>query len=264
VTGLTESLTVPRHGVDADADAYADFRKAGVIVFDQLWPAARIAELLATLETLHPDYVGKVARRPDDRFEVGDGRFISPLTFAPPFDCADILLHPTLVRFFSRALGPKFVFEAIGVISALPGAAAQTLHSDGAWLFGEVGLDRILPAFAMTVVIPLVAMDAVSGMTALWPGSHLHDRDVDTDPYEAPEIATGSCAAWDFRLRHRGLANNGTQARPLLYVTVCRPFWIDHKNFEPGVNAKLLASRSAVAKLPEADRKRFMRARFVD
>jgi ectoine hydroxylase-related dioxygenase (phytanoyl-CoA dioxygenase family) len=104
----------------------------------------------------------------------------------------------------------------------------------------------------------------VSGRTAFWPGSHLHRDDVDLTRFEAPVLDVGSCAIWDFRLRHRGMANKGDKARPLLYLTVCRPFWIDHQNFVPGINAKLLASRAAVDRLQEVDRKRFMRATFVD
>jgi ectoine hydroxylase-related dioxygenase (phytanoyl-CoA dioxygenase family) len=184
--------------------------------------------------------------------------------FASPFDCVDVFLHPTLVEFYTRTLGPKFVFEAIGVLSSLPGAEDQHLHSDGSELFNEVGIDRLLPNVALTVVIPLVRMDAVSGMTAFWPGSHLHRDDVDRTQFVAPELDPGSCAIWDFRLRHRGLANKGDRARLSLYLTVCRPFWIDHQNFEPGVNAKLLASRAALDRLSEQDRKRFARARLVE
>ncbi|KAJ1622573.1 hypothetical protein T492DRAFT_885058 [Pavlovales sp. CCMP2436] len=36
---------------------------------------------------------------------------------------------------------------------------------------------------------------------------------------------------FDYRLRHRGLANHSSQPRPLLYLTYAKPFFADATNF---------------------------------
>ena len=39
------------------------------------------------------------------------------------------------------------------------------------------------------------------------------------------------CILFDFRLKHRGLANNSKKPRPLMYITYCIPSWKDGMNF---------------------------------
>ena len=46
-----------------------------------------------------------------------------------------------------------------------------------------------------------------------------------------PVVREGSCMLWDFRLLHGGTPNRGTLPRPLLYLTYCRPWFLEHLNF---------------------------------
>jgi hypothetical protein len=245
------------------AEALQVLRRDGVVVLDGLWPPARLEQLRQALARRHPEYFELRKGWPYDGYEVGKLRFTCPLVFAPPFDCADVLLHPALSELFIGALGESYVFEAMGVICALPGATLQHIHNDGGQLFPETGVDSVLPPVALTFSVPLLPQDALSGMTAFWPGSHRSGDRVDEDASVAPEVPLGSCVLWDFRIYHRGLPNLGPQARPLLYVTVCRSFWIDDRNFRPDRGVKLLASGAAVERLEDATRKRFVRARLV-
>jgi len=265
VGGMSKSQEAQTSAFRFECSAYdaaiAAFRRNGVIIIEGIFSRERIRELLDHLRRDYPSYIG--AGKPNDSFIVGGGRFTAPLCFTPPFDCADIIAHPVLSALLSSILTDTFVFEAVGIISSLPGAVDQHMHRDGGMLFAETGVDRIIPPSAVTVVVPLVDMDEVNGTTAFWPGSHRSNEPDDNAPFVAPSITTGSLALWDFRLFHRGLANCGRSARPLLYVTACRPFWIDHDNFKPGKNAKLLACQPALDRLDEQTRARFVRAELL-
>src|SRR5262249_2871394 len=64
---------------------------------------------------------------------------------------------------------------------SLPSALAQHRHSEGGDLFPLAGIDKLLPAAAITVGIPLLEMNEVHGTTAVWLGTH---RDVSrSNPY---------------------------------------------------------------------------------
>lgn len=236
----------------------ADFRRDGYIVIPGVFDPDRIAILHEALRRDYPGHMG--VGELDDFVDVGDRRIFAPVRFAAPFDCADIAAQPLLTGLLAAILGHDFVFEAMGVITSRPGAADQHIHRDGGLLFPEIALDRVLPPSAVTVMTPLVDMDEVSGRTAFWPGSHRSTAtDVDSEG-AAPSIPVGALALWDYRVLHRGCANRGEVPRPLLYFVACRPHWIDHRNFAPGRNAKLLASRDALDALDADTRARFVRA----
>lgn len=240
----------------------ASFRRDGFLVVPDLFARGRTDELLAQLKVHYPDYLG--GELPADHFHVGERRFNAPLRFAPPIDCADLATQPLLDVLLGSILGQDYVFEALGLISSLPGAPDQHVHRDGGELFADAGLDGMLPASAVTVVIPLVDMDQTSGRTMFWPGSQRAAKFDKEQSGVAPEVSAGSLILWDYRIYHGGLANHGDAARPLIYLTACRPFWIDHRNYIPGKNAKLLASRASLDALDDPARARFIRADASD
>ena len=236
----------------------AAFHRDGFLVIPDVFARQRTAELLDHLHRLHPEYLGEGL--PEDHYEVGDRRFTAPLRYAPPFDCADFITHPLVEALLGAMLGPSYVLEAFGMVASLPGAAEQHLHRDGGALFPDSGLDGLLPASAVTVAMPLVDMDETSGMTVFWPGSHRQSKPDQDSPGMAAQAPAGSLVFWDFRTFHYGMANRGDAVRPFLYLTTCRPFWMDHRNFVPGRNAKLVASRASIDSLDEKARARFVRA----
>jgi hypothetical protein len=238
------------------------FNRDGFLVVKDVFDRQRVRELLDNLRREHPEYMGE--GEPDDHYEVGNRRFTAPLRFAPPFDCRDFITHPLVDGMLRALLGTSYVIEAFGVISSLPGAQEQHVHRDGGPLFPDSGLDGLLPPSAVAVSLPLVDMTETNGMTVFWPGSHRqaeHDRNTTGVKAQPP---AGSLVFWDFRTFHNGMPNNGADARPFLYLTTCRPFWMDHRNFVPGRNAKLMASRAAIDALDEATRARFVRADVTD
>ncbi len=251
---------IARFGTDDVPGVVAAIRRDGVAVLDGLWPQQRIAGLHGALAAHYPEYVATGGELPDDHRAVGTNRFLSPIAYAAPFDCADILLHPVLSALCSAMLGDQFVFEAFGVICARPGAEDQGVHSDGGALFPEQKLDAILPPAALAISCPLVAVAADNGGTAFLPGSQRNPTITDGREFVTAALPLGSCQVWDLRILHHGRRYLSSETRPVIYATVCRPFWIDHRNFEPGRNAKLLASRNALAMLDADQRRRFVRA----
>ena len=240
----------------------ACFRRDGFLVVRDVFDRSRIAELLEHLGRHYPRYLD--GDLPDDHFEVGNRRFTAPLHFEPPFDCIDFVAHPLVDALLCPFLGQGYVFEAFGLVASLPGAEEQGIHRDGGLLFPDSGLDGLLPPSAVTVAMPLVDMDERSGRTRFWPGSQRLAKREEDAPGIAADVPAGSLAMWDFRTFHAGEANRGEHARPMLYFTACRSFWMDHRNFVPGKNAKLQIARSSLDALDETIQSRFVRAEVVD
>jgi hypothetical protein len=223
------------------AEGLRAMRMNGVHILPDLLPpdlVARCAEAFAR------DYPGYLEGEAPDAFITGEKRFVAPVAIDGAFADPRLFAHPRMVALLDGLLGPRWVVEAFGVIVALPGAALQHDHRDGGQLFKETGLDRLLPPFACTFAMPLVPVDATSGRTAFWTGTHRFTDHMDREPDFVPDLAPGSGMIWDFRVVHQGQANLGTTPRPMLYLTYARHWWMDNDNFVRGRNAKLLVSRA--------------------
>ena len=147
---------------------------------------------------------------------------------------------------------------AYGVVCSLPAAPRQHIHQDGGDLFPQAALNRLLPIVAVTVAIPLLEMNEIHGTTALWPGSHRDETRASAEIGDEPLVREGSCVLWDYRLRHGGTPNRSAVPRPLLYMTYCRPWFMDHKNYRK--QAPLRAPKGFLAELPEDLRRLLVRA----
>ena len=205
---------------------------------------------------LHPD-LGTDAEDLD-AFEfpcsnVGDRRYMMAIGFRGAFANPDIFGNPLVVQTLRETLGPDFFLESFGAVLSLPGSDAQHLHRDGGGgLFG-VDLDSLLPAHAVTVVIPLVDMNAEHGTTRIWPGTHRTRGDFDAmeniDKSVTPDVPRGSCVMWDYRLFHHGNPNRSQTPRPILYMTYARPWFSDRSNW--GDKVGLFADDAFLATVPE-------------
>jgi ectoine hydroxylase-related dioxygenase (phytanoyl-CoA dioxygenase family) len=173
------------------------------------------------------------------------------LDLEPPFDRRELIANAWLCAVLSTAFESDFVLDACGVVCSLPGASMQHIHQDGGDIFPQAELNRMLPAIAVTVAIPLLEMNDVHGTTALWLGSHRKGRSVNVvqEPGEEPVVQEGSCMLWDYRLQHAGTSNRSSVPRPLLYMTYCRPWFTDHKNYRRLV--ALRAPKGFLTTLPD-------------
>jgi ectoine hydroxylase-related dioxygenase (phytanoyl-CoA dioxygenase family) len=226
------------------------FRKEGAIIVEDIVDTALIVR---ARQAFGAAYAESCCER-EDVARVGGQRFMITVNLEPPFDDPQLFANPYLLPILSAALDDNFVIGAFGVVCALPSAPAQHVHDDGGNLFQRPDIDRLLPTAAITVVIPLLEMNAVNGTTALWLGSHRDSRVLSGEASE-PTVHEGSCMLWDFRLKHGGTPNRGPLPRPLLYLTYCRRWFVDHINFNNWKQNRrqkpLLASKHFVSGLSE-------------
>lgn len=219
-----------RGALDAatQARALADFDAHGYLFLRAVWPRELVARL-------RDDFVAHVeAGRAEGRSRgvaVGDRRLMVSVPIAGRFADAALLAHPLVHPLLAARLGDDFLLDSVGAVVALPGAAAQARHKDHD-LICDAAVAVTLPPWAVTMVVPLVDLDATTGTTALVPGSHRRDQIVDGEAVEHPVAAMGDGYLMDYRLSHWGTANPGARSRPILYIVYARPWFTDARNFQ--------------------------------
>ena len=149
----------------------------------------------------------------------------SPTSYQSPcitFHSPSITLH--------HLPSPSITFHRLSQVSdKLPvkGKAKQSAKEeeedgddDGGGGASEGTRPFIAPVHALNVFVPLVHLTLDKGPTEFVPGSHI-DYDVGTAS-QVRTLGAGSALLFDYRLKHRGLGNNSTEERPLLYITYAR------------------------------------------
>jgi hypothetical protein len=205
------------------------FRNDGALIIEDIVDTALIARSRRVVGEAYSRYMDGCMH--DDALLVGERRLTITINLEPPFNDPQLFANPYLLPVLEAALDDGFVLGAFGIVCSLASAPAQQRHSDGGFLFPRSGIDMLLPASAITVGIPLLEMNDVHGTTALWLGSHRDKSRVPNEEGIKPIVHEGSCMLWDFRLSHCGTPNRSALARPLLYATYCRPWFLDHLNY---------------------------------
>jgi hypothetical protein len=231
-------------------------RTEGCLILEDIVNPALVIEARDTFVRRYDRYLD--GRNHDDALEVGDRRQMITLDLEPPFDQRELVANSWLCPVLSAAFEGDFVLGAYGVVCSLPAAPRQHIHQDGGDLFPQAALNRMLPTAAITVAIPLLEMNEIHGTTALWPGSHHVDTLGSAEVGEEPLVREGSCVIWDYRLRHAGTPNRSPVPRPLLYMTYCRPWFVDHKNYRQQVPVR--APKGFLTGLPDDLRGLLVRA----
>src|SRR5262245_58498998 len=241
--------------------ASRSFRLDGALIIEDIVDAAIISEARRVIGEAYSHYLDGCLH--EDVARVGEGRLMIAIALEPPFDDPQLFANPYLLSILSSELDKGFVIGAFGVVCSLPSAPTQHCHYDGGILFPSSGFDRLLPATAVTVGIPLVEMNEFHGTTALWLGSHRDPDRASREEAIEPVVGEGSCMLWDFRLYHGGTPNRSAEQRPLLYLTYCRPWFLDHLNFNTYGNRyqrPLLARKDFLSGLSERHQRLLARA----
>ena len=145
---------------------------------------------------------------------------------------------------------------------SLPGAPNQGRHFDGL-LFCETKFDFVLPAVAISISLPLVHLDEVTGTTAFWRGSHRR-HDMTGPPDFAPVVPVGSALVWDFRVLHSGRGNLSGAPRPILFSVHSREWWKEPDRSKSFRYRKLQVARAVHAAFDRPMRDFTVRADIVD
>ena len=226
-------------------------RADGALVLQDIIDPALIVDARQTFLQGYARYLN--GQEHDDALTVGDRRLMITVRLEHPFDRPELFANPWLLQVLNAVFADDFVLGGYGVVCSLPGAQRQHCHRDGGILFPQSGLDHLLPAASVTVAIPLLDMNEIHGTTAIWLGSH-RDCDLKAMPTSAkkgeePVVQEGSCVLWDYRVAHAGTPNRSTMPRPLLYMTYCRPWFLDNLNYQKQpmlrVSRRWLSSLSA-------------------
>ena len=128
-------------------------------------------------------------------------------------------------------LGSDALCIVQGAIVAAPGAAAQEPHRDGCTLFPGEASSPQLPAYCLSVFLPLIDVQLDNGPTEFLPGSHRLGQKGHTPQPVALTTTPGDAIIFDYRTTHRGQANRAATPRPVYYATYARPWFTDHINF---------------------------------
>jgi ectoine hydroxylase-related dioxygenase (phytanoyl-CoA dioxygenase family) len=222
-------------------------RADGTLVLEDIVDPALIREAREAFLQRYDRYLG--GQKHHDAVQVGKRRLQIIVDLEPPFERRELIANPLLLSFLKAAFEDDVVLGAYGVVCSLPAAPRQHIHRDGAVLFRQAALNRLLPMVAVTVAMPLLEMNEIHGTTALWPRSHRDDTLASTETADEPLVREGSCAIWDYRLRHGGTPNRSAAPRPLLYMTYCRAWFVDHTNYQQQLPVR--APKGFLANLPE-------------
>ena len=235
------------------------FEANGVLLIDNLFSQDLIAKLYQSFVERYrfyfedKDYAGAL--------KVGDKRRMLTVDFQLPFSHPNLYANPFLLYLMRALLGSGFVLGSLGAVIALPGAEAQHIHRDHPHLFEDEGLAIDLPSFAITVVVPLIALTPETGSTRVWKGSHrtTYPEEYDMQDSFVPFLPTGSCYLMDYQLLHGGTPNLSNLVRPILYIAYYRSWFQEAVNYEK--QARISITKQEYQKIPEKYQFLFERVR---
>lgn len=219
----------------ADVDAFIDaccttFLAQGAIILNNVFSPDHLGAVNAA-------YQAKYGNLLDASREVGDKRTMIAIEVEPPFDAPSLFAPPSVMPVLRRLLGGNCILDAYVAVTSRPDATDQHVHVDFPLLFDEdMPLSQSLPPYAITLAIPLIPLNAMTGVTRVWPGTHHSDVDWKKNQPELMDAVSvipehGGCYLFDARLVHAGTANFSQAERPILYIIYCRPWWRDSTNF---------------------------------
>jgi tRNA(Arg) A34 adenosine deaminase TadA len=131
----------------------------------------------------------------------------------------------------------------LSLLVSTPGSTDQAWHADGPHATAQSTPGSILPCHAYNIFIPLQVTPCDMGPTELRPASHnLTQGNLAKNmllakckkmlrPLEWPEMELGDVLIFDYRILHRGRANNTGVNRNYLVLTYAESWFEDRLNF---------------------------------
>lgn len=207
-----------------------------------------------------------------DALHVGDKRTMISLKFKGVFSSSQFYANPKLLPLIKYLLGSNCIINSLGSVVSLPGAKEQHIHRDHPIIYLtktelETGVQpevdfswvKNAPPYAITLGIPLVPLNQLTGNTRIWPRTHLSTRNEYSKKNLGPGVDystnLGACILFDYRILHTGTANNSDQIRPLLYNIYSRVWFRDTVNYAK--QSSLLMSGDEIRDVPKIHRHLF-------
>lgn len=208
------------------------FEVHGFLKIENLFPKNFIEELASSYEKELIFNQEEVSLQ--NGTQASHRRYIVPIPFIEPFNNPLLYANRILMPLMQDLLGPHFILNSLGAISALPGSTDQHLHADYYPLFEEdVLASSQTPPFAITFAVPLIDVDLLNGPTQIWAGSHKTypiEKNMQAYPRHNLHGPVGSCYFWDYRTFHAGGSNHSDTIRSLLYLSYTRRWFKDSSN----------------------------------
>ena len=135
-------------------------RADGTLILEDIVNPALIREAREAFLQRYDRYLD--GQKHHDAVQVGERRLMITVDLEPPFERRELIANPLLLSFLKAAFEDDVVLGAYGVVCSLPAAPRQHIHHDGADLFRQAALNRLLPVVAVTVAIPLLEMNEIS------------------------------------------------------------------------------------------------------
>lgn len=202
------------------------FKEHGVLLLKDVFDPALMQE--AHQEFMGRHGIGVMLKSLGGGVGVGHQRIMIGIELSGIFSTPDLFASPIVMQLMSSLLGSDLQIGSFAAVVSRPGAHDQNFHKDHPHLTDET----IEAPYAITLMIPLVPLDAVNGATCFVKGSQLSSlEEAQTMPRQIPTVALGSCYIMDYRLAHYGLANKSTNLRPVLSVVHQRQGFEDQVNF---------------------------------
>ncbi|CAB9525788.1 Phytanoyl-CoA dioxygenase [Seminavis robusta] len=241
-------------------------------VFDQDFLQAYKANITAFIQGLKNGNIAKTGTTTNKehyfQHNLDHGRWevLLPQSLAHPIVVQNARILRVLMK--DMILGPRFNLHSFGTALADSGAHPQDWHTDSDYLFADglyktTGISQHeLPAYAITMMVPLLHMTPEHGPTQFGMGSSNlaglaekredillrnewlrqfinaqpeEDEEYDVrDHYEymrTPLLSFGDVLLFDYMITHRGGRNVSPDLRAMLYLTYSR-FWYKDKGFE--------------------------------
>ena len=213
-------------------EASSLFRHFGYLVVEDLFDKSYVDKFLNHFKQEQPEFfqqtdTGKGIEVSDKRKMIKtpiDGPYNDPAFYAPD------LLYPVL----HQLLGDQLIMLTLGTVVSLPGAKEQSVHSDHFPLFGKIELDCQIPPYAITVAMPLIDMNKVTGTTRMYGKTHLCSGFLSKSEKQhlvEPEVSAGSVLLFDYRIQHCGTLNKSNNIRPLVCGVYGKPWFRDAANY---------------------------------
>jgi hypothetical protein len=255
------SGVLPGAGVQSSStlqQAAALFLENGCVVLKNAFDVEVVRQLQVEFTAGYRQYFED--RQFPDALRVGDRRTMVTVRVEGSFNSPAVYANSRTFGLLKYLLSDAMILGSMGAVAALPGAQWQHQHRDHANIFDTTmvypGGDRcypVLPPYAITLVLPLVPLDEMTGSTRLWPGSHLvlDSHALDGAPAD-PTVGLGDCYLMDYRLMHGGMPNRSDIVRPILYNVYYRPWFRDYQNYP--LQSPLAMTETERRKVPQAYR----------
>lgn len=202
------------------------FTEHGVLHLEDVFDPALLQQ--ANTEFMARHGVGVMLKDLGGGIAVGHQRVMIGIQLSGAFSSPDLFASPILMPLLRTLLGPDQQIGSFTAVVARPGARDQKFHKD----HPPLPEDEIEAPYAITLMIPLVPLDAVVGATCFVKGSQLAGMDeAKVMPRQSSAVSLGSCYIMDYRLAHYGMANRSQKLRPVLSIVHQRRGFADQVNF---------------------------------